>query len=82
MSNESKTIANSVPAVATETMQEINPLEELSASIEALRNKLKAMFEESNALSRKLKEVALTQKQKERDFILAKRAIERIRMAI
>ena len=82
MSNESKTIANSVPAVATETMQEINPLEELSASIEALRSKLKAMFEESNALSRKLKEVALTQKQKERDFILAKRAIERIRMAI
>ena len=82
MSNESKTIANSVPAVATETMQEINPLEELSASIEALRSKLKVMFEESNALSRKLKEVALTQKQKERDFILAKRAIERIRRAI
>ena len=82
MSNESKTIANSVPVAATETMQEINPLEELSASIEALRSKLKAMFEESNALSRKLKEVALTQKQKERDFILAKRAIERIRMAI
>ena len=82
MSNESKTIANSVPAAATETMQEINPLEELSASIEALRSKLKVMFEESNALSRKLKEVALTQKQKERDFILAKRAIERIRMAI
>ena len=82
MSNESKIIANSVPVAATETMQEINPLEELSASIEALRSKLKAMFEESNALSRKLKEVALTQKQKERDFILAKRAIERIRMAI
>lgn len=82
MSNESKTIANSVPAVATETMPEITPLEELSTSIELLRSKLKAMFEESNALSRKVKEVALTQKQKERDFILAKRAIERIRMAI
>ena len=82
MSNEPKTITNPVTVAATETMQEINPLEELSASIEALRSKLKVMFEESNALSRKVKEVALTQKQKERDFILAKRAIERIRMAI
>ena len=31
---------------------------------------------------RKVKEVQLAQKQKERDFIQAKRAIERIRMAI
>jgi len=30
--------------------------------------------------SRKVKEVQLAQKQKERDFVLAKRAIERIRM--
>ena len=40
------------------------------------------MFEESALLSRKVKEVALAQKQKERDFVQAKRAIERIRMAI
>ncbi len=83
MSNESKIATISTTSINNgEAAQENNPLEELSASIEALRSKLKAMFEESNALSRKVKEVALTQKQKERDFILAKRAIERIRMAI
>jgi len=37
---------------------------------------------EMKALSRKVREVALAQKQKERDFVLARRAIERIRMAI
>jgi len=52
------------------------------ASIEAFKAKLKLILDESNALSRKVKEVALNQKQKERDFVLAKRAIERIRMAI
>ena len=40
------------------------------------------VLDESSALSRKVKEVAIAQKQKERDFIQAKRAIERIRMAI
>ena len=40
------------------------------------------MFEESTTLSRKVKEVALSNKQKERDFVQAKRALERIRMAI
>ena len=59
---------------------ESSPMEELTASIEAFKLKLKAISDESNALSRKVKEVALAQKQKERDFIQAKRAIERIRM--
>jgi len=57
-------------------------MEELTASIEAFKLKLKAISDESNALSRKVREVALAQKQKERDFVLARRAIERIRMAI
>ena len=61
---------------------ESSPMEELTASIEAFKLKLKAISDESNALSRKVREVALAQKQKERDFVLAKRAIERIRMAI
>ena len=61
---------------------ESSPMEELTASIEAFKLKLKAISDESNALSRKVKEVALAQKQKERDFVLARRAIERIRMAI
>ena len=60
----------------------VNPLDELGAAVEEFKLKIKAMFEESTALSRKVKEVALVQKQKERDFIQARRAIERIRMAI
>ena len=59
-----------------------NPLDELGAAVEEFKLKIKAMFEESTALSHKVKEVALIQKQKERDFIQARRAIERIRMAI
>ena len=67
-------------AINNEPAVETNPLEELTASIESFKLKLKTIFEESNALSRKVKEVIIAQKQKERDFILAKRAIERIRM--
>ena len=60
----------------------VNPIDELGTAIEELKIKLKAMLDESSVLSRKVKEVALQQKQKERDFIQARRAIERIRMAI
>ena len=59
-----------------------NPLDELGTAIEDFKLKLKAMLDESSVLSRKVKEVALQHKQKERDFIQARRAIERIRMAI
>ena len=68
--------------VVEQTAPVVNPLDELGAAVEEFKLKIKAMFEESTALSRKVKEVALIQKQKERDFIQARRAIERIRMAI
>ena len=68
--------------VVEQTAPVVNPLEELSAAVEEFKLKIKAMFDESTVLSRKVKEVALIQKQKERDFIQARRAIERIRMAI
>ena len=71
-----KTIKPDVAAV------EVNPMEELNSSIEELRGKLRTLFEESALLSRKVKEAVLQQKQREREFIQAKRAIERIRMAI
>ena len=58
------------------------PMDELVAAIEEFRAKLKVLSDETALLSRKAKEVSLVQKQKERDFIQAKRAIERIRMAI
>ena len=68
--------------VVEQTAPVVNPLDELGAAVEEFKLKIKAMFDESTALSRKVKEVALIQKQKERDFIQARRAIERIRMAI
>ena len=59
-----------------------NPLDDLAAAIDDFKTRIRAMFEESTVLSRKVKEVALAQKQKERDFVQAKRTLERIRMAI
>ena len=68
--------------VVEQTAPVVNPLDELGTAIEEFKLKIKAMLDESAVLSRKVKEVALNQKQKERDFIQARRAIERIRMAI
>ena len=67
----------------------VNPLDELAAAVDEFKARLRSMFDESTLLSRKVKEVALVQKQKEREhkekereFVQARRAIERIRMAI
>ena len=59
-----------------------DPMEELNHGIDELRGKLKLLLDETGVLTRKVKEAVLKQKQKERDLILAKRAIERIKMAI
>jgi len=78
---EMKVVSAPVQVVAPKQEPEnLNPPDDLSASIEAFKAKLKSSFEEVTALARKVKEVQISQKQKERDFILAKRAIERIRM--
>jgi len=70
------------PVKEIETKEEsVNPLDELNHGIDELRGKLKLLFDESAVLTRKLKEVALEQKQKEREFVQARRAIERIRAA-
>jgi len=61
--------------------ESVNPLDELTANIEAMKAKLKAMFDDSAALSRKVREVALAQRQKEREYVQTKRTIERIRTA-
>ena len=86
---EEKTMENTqtvgsapVQMVAHNPETEINPLEDLGNSIEAFKLKLKVAFDDLAMLSRKVKEVQIQQRQKERDFIQAKRAIERIRMAI
>ena len=71
------------PVKEIETKEEsVNPLDELNHGIDELRGKLKLLFDESALLTRKLREVMLEQKQKEREFIQARRAIERIKMAI
>ena len=70
---------NSRREPANETL---DPMEELNHGIDELRGKLKLLLDETGVLTRKVKEAVLKQKQKERDFILAKRAIERIKMAI
>ena len=64
-----------------EPAKELNPLDELTANIEAMKAKLKAMCDESAVMSRKVREVAIAQRQKEREYIQTKRTIERIRTA-
>ena len=80
---EMKVVPTTEQAVASKTESEtnLNPLDELSVSIEAFKQKLKASFDEVAALARKVKEAQITQRQKERDFVQARRVLERIRMA-
>ena len=64
-----------------ETEKELNPLDELLANIEDMKAKIKVMFDDSAAMVRKVREVALAQRQKEREYLQTKRTIERIRTA-
>ena len=59
----------------------LNPMDELTVSIEAFKVKLKDMLEEATTLSRRSREVSIAQKQKEREYVQTKRTIERIRTA-
>ena len=58
-----------------------NPLDELLANIEDMKAKSKALFDDSAAMARKVREVAIAQRQKEREYQQTKRTIERIRTA-
>ena len=81
--NESPTIAHTVSTPVRTTAQNLepaNPLDELIASIEAFKAKIKDMFDESTAMSRKVREVAISQRQKEREYNQTKRALERVRV--
>ena len=77
------TVSAPVQTVAQnhEPEKELNPLDELTANIEAMKAKLKAMFDESATMARKVREVALAQRQKEREYQQTRRTIERIRTA-
>ena len=78
------TITHTMPAptqTSTTNNESKNPLDELTANIEAFKAMLKAMFDESSVMARKVREVAIAQKQKEREYVQTKRTIERIRTA-
>jgi hypothetical protein len=81
---ETNTTVVSAPVQTVAPKQEpeaaSNPLDDLGMAIESFKAKMKASFDEVAALARKVKEAQIAQKQKERDFIQARRAIERIRM--
>ena len=85
--NENTNITHTVSApVQTsaqnhETAKELNPLDELTAKIEGMKAAIKEMFDEAAVISRKVREVALAQRQKEREYQQTKRTIERIRTA-
>ena len=78
--NEMKVVSAPVQTATEKQEVETNPMEELNSAIESFRLKLRIAWDESTILARKVKEVQIAQKQKEWDFIQAKRAIERIRM--
>ena len=65
----------------TQNNEPANPLDELTASIEAFKAKLKDMLEEVASLSRRSREVSIAQKQKEREYAQTKKTIEKIRVA-
>ncbi len=80
---EMKVVSAPVQTAAPKQEPENNlsTLDDLSASIEAFKQKLKASLDDASALlARKVKDVQISQKQKERDFVQAKRALDRIRM--
>ena len=79
--NENTTIRTVSATQTSPTNIEANPLDELAANIEAFKAKLKALSDESVAMARKIREVAITQRQKERAYQHTKRTLERVRVA-
>ena len=75
------TVSAPVQTSAQNHEPELNPLDELMANIEAFKGKLKAMLDESASMSRKVCEIAIAQRQKEREYARTKKTIEKIRVA-
>ena len=82
--NENTNITHTISApvqTSAQNNEPANPLDELTANIETMKAKLKIMFDESTALARKVREVAIAQRQKDREYQQAKRTLERVRVA-
>jgi len=82
--NENTTIhAVSAPSQTVTRKQEpVNPIDDLTAKIEAMKTTLKGMIDEATAMSRTIREVAISQRQMEREYQQTKRTLNRVRMAI
>ena len=80
--NEPTTI-RTVSAVQTFTPnnEPANPLDELTSKIEGMKNALKDMIEEVTVMSRKIREVSIAQRQKDREYNQTKHALDRVRVA-
>ena len=81
MENTEMKVVSAPVQTVTPKQEPENPLDDLSSAIEAFKLKLKASFDDAASLARKVKEAQIAQRQKERDFVQARRAIERIRIA-
>ena len=78
------TITHTVSApvqTSAQNQEPANPIDDLTAKIEAMKTALKEMIDDATAIGRTVREVALTQRQKEREYQQTKRTIERIRTA-
>jgi len=58
-----------------------SPLDELISVVDEFKSKLKTLTEESAVIGRKAREIAIAQKQKEREYVQTKKTIDRIRTA-
>jgi hypothetical protein len=65
----------------TTNNEPVNPLDELTSKIEGMKTALKEMIEEVTTMSRKIREVSIAQRQKDREYNQTKRALDRVRMA-
>ena len=65
----------------TPNKEPANPLDELTSKIEGMKIALKDMIEEVTAMSRKIREVSIAQRQKDREYNQTKRALDRVRVA-
>ena len=82
--NENPTITRTVPAPTqtfTPNNEPANPLDELTSKIEGMKTALKEMIEEVTTMSRKIREVSIAQRQKDREYNQTKRALDRVRVA-
>ena len=81
--NENPTITRTVSATQsfTPNTEPVNPLDELTSKIEGMKTALKEMIEEVTTMSRKIREVSIAQRQKDREYNQTKRALDRVRVA-